>query len=169
MRTCAAGTVRPLGSNEPLLASAAAGDSPAKGQGVSAEAALMRQRVQVARARPVKSGPIAAGHGESGKLERRQQMQRCRRLLMCRSGPHAGTPCCEEDRLICCHEVLLHFADIERRLWILCMRECWPAISVAWRMLSMSLRQCRLTMRALARMVTAASCKDGQLQESRPA
>ena len=39
MRTCAAGTVRPLGSNEPLLASAAAGDSPAKGQGVSAEAA----------------------------------------------------------------------------------------------------------------------------------
>ena len=39
MRTCAAGTVRPLGSNEPLLASAAAGNSPAQGQESSAEAA----------------------------------------------------------------------------------------------------------------------------------
>ena len=39
MRACAAGTVRPLGSNEPLLASAAAGDSPTQGQELSAEAA----------------------------------------------------------------------------------------------------------------------------------
>ena len=38
MRTCAAGTVRPLGGNEPLLASAAAGNSPAQGQESSAEA-----------------------------------------------------------------------------------------------------------------------------------
>ena len=49
------------------------------------------------------------------------------------------------------------------------MHECWPAISVAKRTLSMSLHQCRLTVQPLSRMLKAASCKDGLLQESRSA
>ena len=67
MRTCAAGTVRPLGSNEPLLASAAAGDSPTRGQGSSVEAALDSAEAAVSAGAPCQE------RTESGRPRRKRK------------------------------------------------------------------------------------------------
>lgn len=59
MRKCAAGTVRPLGINEPLLADLAAGDSPARAQGSSAEAAPDLAQATVSEGAPCQEQTVS--------------------------------------------------------------------------------------------------------------
>ena len=160
MRSCAAGTVRPLSSNEPLLASAADQDSPAQGQGLSAEAAPDPAEGTVSVSAPCQALI------ESGRPRRKRKAAKAAidAALQTLADAQVRAPCRDSLLSGCLSALYKIYSAIS---WIPCMHECRLAISVAKWTLSMSLDQCRLTIQPLVRMVRAASCKDGLLQESR--